>query len=499
MTRGVDPRLPVLIGVGQVNQRVERAEAALEPVGLMAEALRLAAADARAPQALAQADSVRVMQLLSWPYPDPGALVARQLGARVRETVTTVIGGNEVQSLVSQTAFDIQNGRNDLVLLTGAEAWRTRTRHWRDGTEPAWTQQAPGTEPTRRFGQEHDYSHAAELALGIAMPVQLYPIFESARRAATGLGIDEHRRALGELWAGFAEVATTNPAAWSHGSSAVVTADDIATPSPDNRLVAHPYTKLLCSNSQVDQGAALIMCSAERAEALGVPRELWVFPHAGADAHDHWFVSNRADLHTSPALRVAGRAALDLAGITTDDLAHVDVYSCFPSAVQVAADELGLGTDRQLTVTGGMTFAGGPWNNYVMHSIATMVEVLRDDPGSLGLCTGNGGFLTKHAFGVYSTEPPPARRFRHAFPQADVDGRLRREVVEDHEGPVTIEGCTVTCDAAGEPEQGVAAVLTPTGERAWAVSADPGVMAAITKEELVGRAAHRSATGQLAL
>ena len=164
------------------------------------------------------------------------------------------------------------------------------------------------------------------------------------------------------------------------------------------------------SNNSVEQGAVLLLCSVEAAERLGVPRDRWVFPHAGTDAHDTAAVSTRGDLHSSPAIRAAGRQALALAGIGIDDIAHVDLYSCFPSAVQVAANELGLAIDdaaRPLTVTGGLSFAGGPWNNYVTHSIATMVDRLRANPGDYGMCTANGGFITKHAIGIYSSEPAP--------------------------------------------------------------------------------------------
>src|SRR5262249_22302959 len=161
-----------------------------------------------------------------------------------------------------------------------------------------------------------------------------------------------------------------------------------------------PYTKLLNSNNMVEQGAGLILCSVEKARALGIPQDRWVFPLAGADAHDHWFMTNRADLCSSPAIRLAGRELFETAGVGADDLAHVDLYSCFPSAVQIAAEELGLGIDRPLTVTGGMSFAGGPWNNYPMHGIATMADRLREDTGAVGLCTANGGYTTKHALGL---------------------------------------------------------------------------------------------------
>jgi acetyl-CoA C-acetyltransferase len=252
-------------------------------------------------------------------------------------------------------------------------------------------------------------------------------------------------------------------------------------------MVGFPYTKLMNSNNAVEQGAAVLLCSAERAEALGVPRDRWVFPHTGTDAHDHYFVSERDSLAGSPAMRLAGGRALALAGIGVDDLAHVDLYSCFPSAVEIAATELGLGLDRPLTVTGGLSFAGGPWNNYVTHSIAAMAERLREDAGALGLVTANGGFITKHAFGVYSTEPP-ATPFQHADVQAEVDALPRRTLDEAPDGPIDIESWTVLHGKDG-PEHGYLVGLTADGQRAWGTTSDAGQMQAMLGEELAGRKA----------
>ena len=213
------------------------------------------------------------------------------------------------------------------------------------------------------------------------------------------------------MWSRFSEVAAANPYAWLRQAR---TADEIITTVDDNRMIAYPYNKLLTANMQVDQGAALIMCSAAAATSAGVPRDRWIFPLSGADADDHWFLSHRFDFHSSPAIRLAGATALSLAGAAIDEMTHVDLYSCFPSAVEIAAAELGLPDDdpsRPLTVTGGLTFGGGPGNNYGTHALASMVGTLRADPGSLGLVTGLGWYLTKHSVGIYGTEPrPPARR-----------------------------------------------------------------------------------------
>jgi acetyl-CoA C-acetyltransferase len=270
-------------------------------------------------------------------------------------------------------------------------------------------------------------------------------------------------------------------------------------------MISFPYPKLLNSNLFVDQGAALILCSVERARSLGIAPERWVFVHAGADAHDHWLVSHRADLHTSPAIRLAGRAALELASATVDDLAHVDLYSCFPSAVQVAATELGLGhrltghPADDLTVTGGMGFAGGPFNNYPMHAVATMVDRLRAGAGPtaasarsggpLGLVTANGGFLTKHAVGIYGTGPPAAGVFRDAQPQAAVDALPARGHDPAPAGPATIEAYTVVHTRDGDPERAVLALTMPDGRRAWGATTDGATMRGLCHEEGVGRRA----------
>jgi acetyl-CoA C-acetyltransferase len=164
---------------------------------------------------------------------------------------------------------------------------------------------------------------------------------------------------------------------------------------------------------------------------------------------------------------------------------HVDLYSCFPSAVQIAATEMGLDLDKQLTQTGGLTFAGGPLNNYVTHSIATMANVLREDPGSVGLCSANGGYITKHAFGVYSTTPP-SKNFQHEDCQKEIDSFPTKQLDADYVGPATIEAYTVMHGATG-PEVGLAALLTPNG-RQWAQTTNSDLMETMMESEHVGLA-----------
>ncbi|MDQ1515868.1 MAG: acetyl-CoA C-acetyltransferase [Actinomycetota bacterium] len=482
--RRLDPRTPVIVGVGQTLRRPDPT-VATEPLDMMVDALRMAAADSGAGSALLQrADSVRVPKVVSWPYSDPGALVAERLGAAPAETVYCSDGGNTPQLLVNDAAEGIVRGERRIVLLVGAEATYTRLRARRDGVWLEWPKQA-GARQTRILGETLPGVSEAEGARGLEVPIQIYPIFENALRATGGASLDAHRAKIADLWSRFSAVAAGNPHAWSPRHLA---ATEINTPTPTNRMIGYPYTKALCANSATDQAAAVILCSVEGARAAGVPEERWVFPWCGADTHDHWFLSQRADLHSSPGLRAAGRAALGRAGLGIDDIAHLDLYACFPSAVQVAAAELGIRLDdpgRTPTVTGGNSFAGGPGNNYVMHAIATMVDVLRADPGSVGLVTGVGWYLTKHAVGLYSTAPP-THEFRRDRPQAEVDGQPRRASTDGFSGNVTVESYTVMHDRDGAPTVALVASLTPDGRRAWGTCRKPDTLAAMTSEEFCG-------------
>ena len=370
------------------------------------------------------------------------------------------------------------------MLLTGGEAWRTRTATRRAGDELPWTVQPDGVAPDIVIGSALDMWHPVEVTLGIRRPTQVYPLFENTLRAAAGRGIAEHRAHLGELYAAFNRVAVDNPHAWDHTA---YTADEIATPAPKNRLVGFPYTKLMCSNEQVDQAAAVIVCSLERARALGVADDRMVFPHVVTEAAAP-LVSERFDLSSSPAAGATAHLLWKLTGLGPNDITHVDLYSCFPSAVQVQATELGFHLDRQLTVTGGMRFAGGPWNNYVMHSLATMVDVLRRDPGARGLVCANGGYISKLAIGIYSTEPP-AEGFRVESAQADADAAPRREVDAEPDGTATVDSYTVMHERSGDPVDGLLACVMPDGRRAWGTTTDPATLATMTTEEVVGRTA----------
>ncbi len=494
----LDPRTPVIVGVGQFLHRADGLDDALEPAALMVEAIGAASRDAGL-DGVPDADSLRVVGLLSWRYGNPAWAVAERLGRRPRQLAVSTMGGNSPQTLLNRTCADIIAGDLDVAILTGGEAWRTRMRAKRSDTVLDWPK-APEDDTPEIIGHDLDMNLQAEVDRGIYMPVQVYPMFETAVRAASGATPDEHLQRVSEMWARFSATAAGNPYAWIRDP---LTAEEIRTPGPRNRMIGHPYTKVMNSNNDVDMAAALIVCSVEAARRLGVDEDRWVFPHSGADCHEHPHVSHRDTFAETPAIERGGRAALELAGTSIDEVALVDLYSCFPSAVQLGARALGLDPydpDRPLTLTGGLSFAGGPWNNYVTHAIATMVERLRERPGDTGLVWANGGYCTKHSFGVYGTEPPAAG-FRHADPQAEIDALPRRDLADpaDAAGPATIEAYTVMHDRDGAPERAIAACLLPDGRRAWGASEAPDVRTALLDGEWVDATATLTPDGTLQL
>ncbi|HEY0226113.1 MAG TPA: acetyl-CoA acetyltransferase [Mycobacterium sp.] len=491
----LDPRTPVLIGYGQVNHReeIDPQTRSVEPVDLMEAAARQAA-DSRVFEAV---DSIRVVNILSAHYRDPGLLLGERIGARDFSTLYSPVGGNVPQSLLNQACLDIQRGRAGVVLLAGAETWRTRRGLKAKGGRLVWTTQDDSVPMAQVSGEDVPMAGEAEIRITLDRPAFIYPLFEQALRLARDESIEDHRRRISELWSRFNAVAVGNPHAWIRKP---ISAQEIAQPGPQNRMISFPYTKLMNSNNMVDQGAALILTSVEQARRLQIPSERWVFPHAGADAHDTSSIAERDELHRSPAIRIGGTRALELAGLGIDDVDHVDLYSCFPSAVQVAAAELGLSANdpaRPLTVTGGLTFAGGPWSNYVMHSIATTAELLVANPGRRALITANGGYLTKHSFGVYSTEPPA--EFRWEDVQSAVDREPTRDALVQWEGVGTIEAWTTPFDRDGQPEKAFVAVRTPDGSRALAVIADPAGAQASVSEDIGGAKVAVSADGNATL
>jgi acetyl-CoA C-acetyltransferase len=481
----IDSRTPILVGVGQRTNRAESVDQILEPLELMALSAQDAADDTGV-ALLPAVDSVTVINLISHPYADPAAQLAQRLGCSPSERMSTSMGGNSPQWRVNETAERICRGEVSVAVIAGAEAFHSLKIARRDGVQLDW---GPTGDPGRVVGDVRGGSNDIEKAHKVHLPIRIYPLFENALRAARGLTIDQHTASIGKLCAGLSRVAAANPYAWFRDEKS---ADQITADSPDNRMICFPYRKYMNAIMAVDQGSALIMTSVGRARELGIPESKWVYLRGCGDAHDHWFVSDRVNFHSSPAIRLAGRRAMEQAGIGANDIDFVDVYSCFPSALQIGARMLGITDDGSvdLTLTGGLPYHGGPGSNYTTHAIAQLVARLRAaSKPRYAIATGVGWYMTKHAVGVYSNEPPriPWRRHDVAADQAELDAEVSPPLVARAHGPATIETYTVAHDRDGSPTLGIAAVRLDDGSRAWANVVDHDVLCAMESHEFVGR------------
>jgi acetyl-CoA C-acetyltransferase len=493
-------RVPVIVGTGQVTDITSPPESARSPLQLMHEAARLAAADSGTGDALLRGlDSVTVIRLFADTLPRfaspfgklanaPWSIAQRVGASDATDLVYPPQGGDSPVVMLARACERIAQGESQAALVVGGEALRSELAAKRAGLQLQWGEDAPHA-PNQLTGVKDMYTQAEEKH-GMRSAIAMYALIGQALRHAAGQTVDQYREASARLFARFAAVAKDNPLATRRKG---YSAEQIGGVTPDNPFVGFPYTKLMTASAFIDQSAAFIVVSEARADALGIGRDKRVYLHGEAHAHDQWFVSDRQRLDQSPAMRLTARAALAQAGKTIADVDAFDIYSCFPSAVQIACKELGLSPEdpRGLTVTGGLPYFGGPGNNYVTHAIAEMVQRVRANPGSYGLVMANGGLVTKESVGVFSTEPL-ARPFTRADSDAiqhEIDQEPKARVAQAPQGEAVIETYAVLHGKSG-PENGVLlGRLKATGERFVAnTPADPALLAKLQQVEGIGLA-----------
>ncbi|HKE10446.1 MAG TPA: acetyl-CoA acetyltransferase [Myxococcota bacterium] len=462
-------RTPVIVGVSQLGLREGGLEQASEPIAMLERVAREAAEDAgHHDRLLRSLDSIAIVNVLGWLAPNPAAFLAERLGAEPARTILTGTGGEIPLVLLAHTCAEIEAGRSRAALLAGCNALRTALRARRAGRRLNW---AKGPErPAFALGAHKPGSSELENLYGLSTPPVVYPLFENALRAKRGLSLDAHRDGMGRLMSRMSAVAAKNPHAWFPVARDPVT---LTEPSAQNRMIAFPYPKYLNAVIETDQAACALVLSAAYARELGIPENRWVYPWATAAATEEvWFPTQRSSFAECLALRRAATLALTRAGTTLPALHAMDFYSCFPVAVEMACEMLGLSEEdaRGFTVTGGLPYAGGPGNNYTLHAVAAMVECLREMPGRQGLVTGNGWYLTKHSACVLASAPRPHAPTGEAFAAlsdapAASPGRGPRELVQAASGRATVETYTVTYDREGAPQRGIVVARLGDGRR----------------------------------
>ena len=485
---GFDDRNPVIVGVGQFKQQLEDVSLAEEQYVLMEQALRLAADDAGAPKLLTDIDRLLVIGGM-WSYPDPGRLIADAVGSSNARTFLTAMGGNMPQATVSDCCQRIAAGEMEIAAVVGGEAVYSKNKLRKLGED--LSKSGVDLEKAERFGENVSMSSQHERDKGFLMPTQIYPLFESAIRAHRKETHYEHRMRISSLWEGFNRVAVANEHAWVQTP---MTAEEIMEPTADNRMVGYPYTKAMNANSFVDFGGAIIICSVAKARSFGIDSDHWVFPHSATDGHATFLFSERDNFHESPAIRITSKRCLELADISIDNIGPMDLYSCFPSVVQITMNELGIDPERAATTTGGLSFFGGPMNSYVIHAIASTIDEIRKT-GEYGFVHANGGYATKHACAVYHNEPPKGQ-FRRMNVQEEIEASPKREVEENPIGKSVVEAYTVLHGREG-PEKALMTTLMEDGKRALASTSDAQTMQSMMSEEYVGKTLEFSASGSI--
>lgn len=402
----IDDNTPILVGAGQF---VERQATLHAPMYLAAQAAKQAVADCGAAGIARHIDAIGVIRLFSdslapWDgvhgrSNNPPQSIAKAIGATPRVRIYSPVGGNEPLSLLIEFAKDIAAGKKDMALIAGSEALKNQRQADRDEQILDWGEDFE--EPFEDRLTPPSLLTTQERHSGLATPIRTYSLFDQARRHAQQADIATYTQGMAELMAPLSDVAAQNPYAQFQES---FSAAEILS----SRQLTHMYSGRMVARDAVNLGAALIVCSVGKAKELSIPQDRWVFLHGLAEGKE-LRTSERPDLATSP---MAGRVvdhALDLAQKDIADIAGLDIYSCFPCAVSMLTDHLGIPTDgsRPLTLTGGLPYFGGPGNNYSLHALGQALWQTRQQPGAFTLVTCNGGFLSKHAAGVFSTVPSP--------------------------------------------------------------------------------------------
>ncbi len=444
-----ETRIPVIVGVGQICDRPETDDVALDTLGLMQAALYAADEDAGG-GLLANIQSLGIedqmsLDVVAWPSEEKiTKYLVAALGVKPAIAYATAKpSGDGPVKLINDAANRI--GAGDISIAAEVVA---------------------GAPPPKNLVRENEEKAASPFRIkyGITSPTDVYPLYECGTRAAWGQSFAEAQAESGALWAGFSQAAAENPFAWIRKPH---TAEQIITPTPDNRMIAFPYTKLMVANSSVNMGAALIITSLAKAREMGIPEDRIVYIGPGAAAHEPPDILLRDNFTRSPGMIVSLETTLALNNLRAEELDYVELYSCFPCVPKMARRVLNWPLEKLPSVYGGLTFGGGPIGNCMMHAAAAMVEKLRVS-GTNGLVFANGGFATNNHSIILTRRPVPAGTFPQDYDYQSKADAMRGEIPpldETYTGPGTIEAYTIPYDRTGNPQAATIIARAPNGTR----------------------------------
>jgi acetyl-CoA C-acetyltransferase len=476
---------PVIIGISQYTQHRGTNEP-LDPLNLMIKISQEALIDTGTDGLNKLIDSICVINNHSLSYKDAPSEISNRLEIDAVNKNYTPIGGNAPQMAVNQAAKDIALGKSQAILITGGEAEYTASRIKKGKISLNWPK---GRRPIYPNKERYMDFTPFEQKYNLIIPTNFYAIFETALRAASGRSLEEHTYYVGNLLERCSKIAAENPYSWNQE---YLGAEEIITPTSENRVINHPYVKWMTANFFVDQSAALIMVSEKVAKDLDIDRNQWIYPMGGADLNNVITVTRRPNFHDSPAIRKGHKLALRQAGLKIDDINIFDLYSCFPCMIEIARREMGIDKDdpRNLTITGGLPYFGGPFNSYSLHAIVTAVEKIRANPSLKIMILANGGYNTKQSIGVYGNEPPsePWGTRDDSITQQSIYEKELPEPIIAADGDLYVEAYTITYNREGQPEKGIVIGRINNGRRTVAnIEAKPEILSKLARKELVGK------------
>lgn len=479
--------IPIIIGVAQ-NTQDKNAVRSIDPLNLIAEECQNALIDTGVEDLRDFIDTIYMSTISSWIYEDSLGELSDILHITPKHKFKAPISGNVPQVLVNKAAKAIASGMSKTVLIAGGEASYSKYRFKKGEITLDWPKPPP-----RAVNEAHKaitfYFSMFEYRNGLTNPSYPYALIETALRAASGKSLEEYLENIGKLYERFSHIAYKNPYAWIKKP---FSAEQIITPTAENRKICYPYTKYMVSNLFVDQSAALIMTTENIARQLDIDNKLWVYPMGGVNLNNIFYLTRRPHLHDSPAIREASRLVLEQAGLKLEEIDVFDLYSCFPCMVEIARQEIGIPEDdqRDLTITGGLSFFGGPFSSYSLHSIVTAVDLIRKNPSMKVMVLANGGYNTSQSIGIYGNKPP-AKRWEendHAQIQQKIESNILPEPLEEVNGDLTIDAYTIIYRRNGQPERGIVMGHIESGQRTLAnIIADSETLLKLEQQELVGQ------------
>ncbi len=479
--------IPVIIGAAQFTQKKDTTHP-LDPLKLVAQVCKNALANTGNESVISHIDSLYMTTISSWIYADTPINLCETLDIHPKNIEYMPITGSAPQKLVNKAANSIASGKSKVVLITGGDAYYSKHQRTKNGFKLDWPKVSLKVRNDARKAYV-SYLNDLEFRYNFNNATIVYALIETALRDASQHGLNEHLQKIGERYESFSKIASKNPHAWSQTS---YKAEEIITPTPENRKVCYPFTKRMVSNLYVDQSAAVIMTSEDFAEELGIDKDLWVYPMGGADLDNIFAISQRPRLYDSPAIREASKHVLEHAGLTLDEIDSFDLYSCFPCMVEIARKEIGIPENdkRDLTITGGLSFFGGPFSSYSLHSIVTAVDLIQSKPSMKIMVLANGGYNTSQSFGIYGKDRPAKSWLEnnHAKVQEAIEAEALPEAIVEANGNMTIEAYTFIYDRQGSIQRGLAIGHMEDGRRALA-QIDPKSIHVedVEQQDLVGK------------